>query len=235
MVNTHRVLVIDDSVSACTFMAQALEKAGYAVMTANDGREGFIKALQERPLCVILDIIMPGVNGYEVCRQLRARDPQHSLPIIMVSTKVNQVDQTWGLRQGADRYLPKPFTEEMLVQTVTELVPERLRPFTAPKQETVKQMSPLRLYDLIPHRSENSESMRSSGSLSNNMVITDKLARRVYTAIDGRRNVDELCYITGLDLTQLSRALQLLLAQKYIRLYEPGGQVVDNLLLFDLH
>lgn len=122
MVTQPKVLVIDDSATSSLFMTQALRKAGYRVITAVNGNEGLTKALQERPHCLILDVVLPGVSGFGVCRQLRALDPQHSLSIIMVSSKSTQLDQSWGLRQGADRYLPKPFTEEILLHTVEEVL-----------------------------------------------------------------------------------------------------------------
>ena len=108
-------------------MARALQKAGYQVITAADGREGWMKAMRERPHCLVLDVVLPGVSGFSLCRQLRAVDPQRSLSIIMVSTKNTPLDSNWGLRQGADRYLPKPFSEETLVQTVNEVLAERHR------------------------------------------------------------------------------------------------------------
>ena len=124
MPNAAKVLVIDDSATICLIMARALRKAGYQVITASNGKEGLTKALQERPHCVVLDVVLPGISGYGLCRQLRALDPKHNLSIIMVSTKNTRLDQSWGLRQGADRYLPKPFSEEMLVQTVKEVIRE---------------------------------------------------------------------------------------------------------------
>ncbi len=122
MVTSPKVLVVEDSASSSLFITQALQKAGYRVITAIDGNEGLTKALQERPECLILDVVLPGVSGFGVCRQLRSIDPQRSLSIIMVSNKNTQLDQSWGLRQGADRYLPKPFTEETLVRTVEEVL-----------------------------------------------------------------------------------------------------------------
>jgi len=122
VVTSPKVLVVEDSASSSLFITQALQKAGYRVITAIDGNEGLTKALQERPECLILDVVLPGVSGFGVCRQLRSIDPQRSLSIIMVSNKNTQLDQSWGLRQGADRYLPKPFTEETLVRTVEEVL-----------------------------------------------------------------------------------------------------------------
>jgi DNA-binding response OmpR family regulator len=122
VVTPPKVLVIDDSATSSLFMSQALRKAGYKVITAVNGNEGLTKALSERPHCLILDVVLPGVSGFGVCRQLRSIDPQRHLSIIMVSSKNTQLDQAWGLRQGADRYLAKPFTEEILLQTVEEVL-----------------------------------------------------------------------------------------------------------------
>jgi len=122
--NSAKVLVIDDSTTLCLIMARALEKAGYLVIIASNGNEGLAKALQERPHCVIIDVVLPGISGFGLCRQLRALDPQRNLSIIMVSTKNTNLDHSWGLRQGADRYLPKPFSDEALVQTVEEVLRE---------------------------------------------------------------------------------------------------------------
>jgi len=122
VVTPPKVLVIDDSATSSLFITQALRKAGYKVITAVNGNEGLTKALSERPHCLILDVVLPGVSGFGICRQLRSIDPQRNLSIIMVSSKNTQLDQAWGLRQGADRYLSKPFTEELLLQTVEEVL-----------------------------------------------------------------------------------------------------------------
>ena len=124
MPNSAKVLAIDDSTTLCLIMARALEKAGYLVIIASNGNEGLAKALQERPHCVIIDVVLPGISGFGLCRQLCALDPQRNLSIIMVSTKNTSLDHSWGLRQGADRYLPKPFSDEALVQTVEEVLRE---------------------------------------------------------------------------------------------------------------
>jgi chemotaxis family two-component system response regulator PixH len=116
-----RVLIVDDSATLRLIMARALQRVGYQVSMASDGKEGLDKALQERPHCIILDVVLPGMNGFSLCRQLRALDPEHDLSIILVSSKSTPMDQRWGLRQGADRYLPKPFTEEELIEAVKEL------------------------------------------------------------------------------------------------------------------
>jgi DNA-binding response OmpR family regulator len=122
-----RILIIDDSATLRLLMARALQKLGCQVSIASNGNDGLNKALLERPDCIILDVILPGMNGFSLCRQLRALDPMHQLPIIMVSSKNTSVDRNWGLRQGADRYLFKPFTEEQLIDTVKEVLAARSR------------------------------------------------------------------------------------------------------------
>lgn len=127
MVQAPKVLIVDDSATSCLFMTRVLQKAGCNVITASNGNDGMTKALLEHPHCVILDVVLPGgLSGYGICRQLRALDPERNLSIIMVSTKNTSLDQNWGLRQGADRYLPKPFSEETLVQTVGEVLTEHM-------------------------------------------------------------------------------------------------------------
>jgi DNA-binding response OmpR family regulator len=232
-----KVLVIDDSATVCLFMASALEKAGYQVIIATDGRNGLMKALQERPDCLVLDVVLPGVSGFDVCRQLRARDPLRRLPIIMVSVKDTPLDQNWGLGQGADRYLPKPFSEETLVQLVEEVLSERFRP---PWTQRIAVVNPpanppsppreepsLTLNKLIPHRSEDANLMSSSNPLSRSVVISDKQARRLYAAIDGQKNVEELCMVIHLDVKQAPKVLQLLLDQQLIHLYGPGRRLTE--------
>ena len=122
-----KILIVDDSPTLCLLMARALQRAGYEVTTAPNGQEGLRKALKERPNCIVLDVVLPGgMSGFGLCRQLRALDPQRQVSIVMVSTKNSTLDQNWGLRQGADRYLPKPFTDEMLVRAVDEVLQARM-------------------------------------------------------------------------------------------------------------
>ena len=228
-----KVLIIDDSITVCLFMASALEKVGYHVIIATDGRQGLMKAFQEHPDCLVLDVVLPGVNGFDVCRQLRARDPLRRLPIIMVSVKDTPLDQSWGLRQGADRYLPKPFSEETLVQVVEEVLFERSQPPWTQRIAVVNPPSPSReepsltLNKLIPHRSEDANLMSSSNPLSRSVVISDKQARRLYAAIDGQKNVEELCMVILLDVKHAHKVLQLLLDQQLIHLYGPGRRLTE--------
>ena len=124
MAQLPMVLIIDDSLTSRLLMANALQKAGYDVITASDGSEGWMKAFRARPRCIILDVVLPGVDGFKLCRRLRALDPYRKLSIIMVSVKNTTLDHTWGLRQGADRYLSKPFSDEALIKLVGDVIAE---------------------------------------------------------------------------------------------------------------
>lgn len=122
MYAAKKILIVDDSPTLCLLMTRALQRAGHEVVTASNGHDGLQKALHERPNCVILDVVLPGMSGFGLCRQLRALDPQRRIPIILISTKNTPLDRTWGLRQGADRYLAKPFTDDDLLRTVEEVM-----------------------------------------------------------------------------------------------------------------
>lgn len=122
MYAAKKILIVDDSPTLCLLMTRALQRAGHEVVTASNGHDGLQKALHERPNCVILDVVLPGMSGFGLCRQLRTLDPQRRIPIILISTKNTPLDRTWGLRQGADRYLAKPFTDDDLVRTVEEVM-----------------------------------------------------------------------------------------------------------------
>jgi CheY-like chemotaxis protein len=230
MIGAPKVLIIDDSTTSCFYMAQALQKAGYNVITASDGQEGMMRILQEHPQCLILDVILPGISGFALCRQLRAQDALRSLPIILVSSKNTAIDQSWGLRQGANRYLSKPFTEEMLVQAVGEVLPIYARPAVAAGQVSPHRAAPatakseaLSLQMLIPRLKDGSHIDWAS--------IADQQARLLCAAIDGRRNIESLCVITQLSLAEVIDALRLLLVQRYIEFCNTSGMPIDSSLV----
>lgn len=121
MPNT-KVLVVDDSWTALTIIASTLRQGGFDVITAVDGEEAVEKVLRERPQCVVMDVVMPRQNGFQLCRKLRHLPQSQDIPIILLSSKNTALDKRWGLQQGADLYLTKPFREEELVDSVRSLV-----------------------------------------------------------------------------------------------------------------
>jgi two-component system response regulator MprA len=114
-----RILVIDDDVNITSFLKRALSYEGYMVETAGDGAEGLARALAGPPDLVILDRMMPGLDGTEVARRLRAGGPQ---PILMLTARDTVADRVVGLDSGADDYLVKPFALEELLARVRALV-----------------------------------------------------------------------------------------------------------------
>lgn len=121
MLSSPKVLVVDDSWTDLTLMAAPLRDSGYEVITASDGEEAIEKVLTERPTCIILDIVLPKQNGFQVCRHLKQLDHARDIPVIMVSVKDSALDRRWALQQGASAYLTKPFQAGELVQSVRSL------------------------------------------------------------------------------------------------------------------
>lgn len=117
-----KVLVVDDSWTDLTLIATPLRESGYDVITAVDGDEAIEKVVQERPHLVVLDVILPKQNGFQLCRRLKQMEASQDIPIILISGKNTPLDKRWGMQQGADLYLTKPFNKEELIASVRSLV-----------------------------------------------------------------------------------------------------------------
>jgi twitching motility two-component system response regulator PilH len=115
-----KILVVDDSPSMLNMMSAPLKEKGYDIVTAADGEEALEKAQGEKPDLILLDVILPKKNGFQVCRQLKTAPETKDIKIILVTTKDQESDKFWGLKQGADEYMTKPFTSEDLVATVAK-------------------------------------------------------------------------------------------------------------------
>jgi chemotaxis family two-component system response regulator PixH len=222
-----RVLVVDDSASTCLLIASALQQRGYDVDIALNGRDGLTKALTFRPHCLILDVLLPDVSGYTVCRHVCQRLREQLPYIILVSAKDAPLDQYYGLRQGADRYLTKPFSEETILQAVWEGVPAAFRQAVFPPLSRTQPPRPA-LWDLIPRRVPNTETMRSRSPFAPSPITGDERARQLYVAIDGRKTVAALAATTGLEPEDISQALRVLLHEHCIELYDTAGQFVET-------
>jgi twitching motility two-component system response regulator PilH len=110
------ILIVDDSPTEVHVMQKALEKHGFKTAVAADGKEGIRMAREMRPDLIFMDIVMPGMNGYQATRAL-INDPDTSaIPIVMVTSKGQETDRIWGLRQGAVDYLVKPVSPDQLVE-----------------------------------------------------------------------------------------------------------------------
>ena len=118
----EKILVIEDNPGTLRLTGYTLEKKGYQVITASDGLEGLRKARDEHPDLIILDVMLPGLDGYEVCYQLRQKPETTTLPILMISGKAHQDDRDVGLRVGANDYLTKPIAPSVIVDKVETLL-----------------------------------------------------------------------------------------------------------------
>ncbi len=115
----NTILVVDDSPTDLRVVGSALEAHGYKVVTASDGDEAMSKAVSERPRCILLDVVMPRKNGYQVCRQLKATPETKGIPVLLLTSKNQDSDRFWGMKQGADEYLTKPFEPTALLAAVS--------------------------------------------------------------------------------------------------------------------
>lgn len=117
------ILIIDDSPTDVRVFTTLLERAGHAVQSVGNAEEGIERVRAEQPDLVIMDVIMPGMNGFQATRTL-SRDPATAgVPIVMISTKSMETDRVWGLRQGAKAFITKPVNEKDLLACINDLLP----------------------------------------------------------------------------------------------------------------
>lgn len=116
------ILVADDSPTELRMVVSALQNKGYQIITASDGEEAIEKATSELPHLAILDIIMPKKNGFQVLRQIRTTPETKEMKVMLLSSKNQESDKFWGIKQGANEYMTKPFDEAALVETVARLM-----------------------------------------------------------------------------------------------------------------
>lgn len=117
------ILIIDDSPTDVRVFTTLLERAGYKVDSVGSAEEGIERVRSDKPNLVIMDVIMPGMNGFQATRTL-TRDPSTSnIPIVMITTKSMETDRVWGLRQGARAFITKPVNEKDLLACINDLLP----------------------------------------------------------------------------------------------------------------
>ena len=117
------ILIIDDSPTDVRVFTTLLERAGHQVVAVSTAEEGIERVRADMPDLVIMDVIMPGMNGFQATRTL-TRDPKtQDVPIVMITTKSMETDRVWGLRQGARAFITKPVNEKELLACINELLP----------------------------------------------------------------------------------------------------------------
>lgn len=128
---SHRILVVDDEADITALVAYHLARAGYRVSTAANGHDALKAAREERPDIVVLDLMLPGVSGYEVLRELRRRPETADVGVILLTARREEVDRIKGLSLGADDYLTKPFSPQELALRVAALLRRLAAPAVA--------------------------------------------------------------------------------------------------------
>jgi DNA-binding response OmpR family regulator len=119
-----KILIVEDDPSFSRAINHIIQKEGYDVITASNGMAGLRMAKGENPDLLILDVMLPGLDGFEICSQLRQDPLTEKLPIIMLSAKGQEIDKTTGLKVGANEYLTKPVDRALLLEKITSLLGE---------------------------------------------------------------------------------------------------------------
>lgn len=115
------VLVVEDTPSAQQLLNKYLQESGYTVINASNGKEALDKVTQKMPDVVITDLVMPGMSGLELCRSLKKDPNTQKLPIIACTSKDQELDRLWGMKQGIDIYITKPYSKEEILRAVRSL------------------------------------------------------------------------------------------------------------------
>jgi DNA-binding response OmpR family regulator len=118
----NKILIVDDEPGILLMITARFQKSGYQVATATNGEEALQKVKQDRPDLVILDVMMPILNGYQVCRTLKDDPEFKKIPVILLTAKTTESDEFWGLEAGADAYVPKPYNAQELLDKVKLLL-----------------------------------------------------------------------------------------------------------------
>lgn len=117
-----RILVVDDSPTEGFRFREILQRHGHQVIEASNGADGVTMSRTEKPDLVLMDVVMPGMNGFQATRQITRHPETSSIPVVIVSTKDQETDRVWGKRQGASDYLTKPVDETNLLRVINQLL-----------------------------------------------------------------------------------------------------------------
>jgi twitching motility two-component system response regulator PilH len=118
-----RILIVDDSPSQLLGIKRIVEKLGHETLSAEDGAAGVEVAKAEKPDLILMDVVMPNLNGFQATRTISKNADTAHIPIILVTTKDQETDRVWGMRQGAKAYVTKPIKEEELLKALQEFLP----------------------------------------------------------------------------------------------------------------
>ena len=122
-----KIFIIEDELDFLSTLRERLEFEGFEVATAVDGEEALRKIPEEKPDLILLDIMLPEMNGYQVCRELKSNPETESIPVVVVTAKSQESDKFWAKETGADDYVTKPFEMEELLQKIQDNLQENKR------------------------------------------------------------------------------------------------------------
>lgn len=117
------VLLVEDSLTDTEVLTRHLRQAGLTVVNVYSGEEALIKLQTSKPNLIILDVILPGQSGFELCHELKTNNQTKQIPVIMCSSKGTEADKIWGSMLGADAYLAKPVEQQQLMQVLERIIP----------------------------------------------------------------------------------------------------------------
>ena len=115
-----KILIVDDLPTEVQLMQAAIAKLGHSTIVATDGEQALEMARRENPDLVLLDVVLPRMDGFQVCRKIKKDAQISKIPVILVSSKTQESDKLWGLKQGASAYICKPFSPQELADTVSK-------------------------------------------------------------------------------------------------------------------
>ncbi len=214
MIMPPKILVVDDEPDILDVLRYNLEKADFGVLTAQDGERALEIARSERPALVVLDLMLPGIEGEEVCRLLKQDEATRSIPVLMLTAKGQEVDRIVGLELGADDYVVKPFSPREIVLRVRAIL-RRAQPEAEP--EGVMQIGPLTV-DVTGHRA-------SLSGLSLDLTATEFKLLTTFLSRRGRvQSRDDLLHaVWGYDYAGYGRTVDTHIR----RLREKLGEAAD--------
>ncbi len=128
-----RILIVDDSPTQLIGIQRIVEKLGHQTLTAEDGAAGVALAKAELPDLILMDVVMPNLNGFQATRQLSREGSTRDIPVVLVTTKDQDTDRMWGMRQGARAYITKPFSESQLAEVIERVFGQSAAPAPQPQ------------------------------------------------------------------------------------------------------
>jgi len=213
--NTN-ILVADDETDVVNLISQNLRTAGFQVSNAIDGASALSKARSERPALVVLDVMMPGLTGFEVCKQLKGDPSTEGISVLLLTAKTEEIDRILGFELGADDYLTKPFSPRELVLRVQSILRRKLGPTTTTSVLKVGEI----LMDIECHQTS------VKGRAIDLTVIEFKLLRTLMERVGRVQTRDHLLMqIWGYDRPVESRTVDTHMRRLREKLGKSGDQI----------